>query len=56
MDIIKKIAEELEVKTSQVDAAVKLIDYLPYLWQRQCKRAQCELAHKLLSAAYLMQR
>ena len=26
MDIIKKIAEELEVKTSQVDAAVKLID------------------------------
>ncbi len=26
MDIIKKIAEELSVKTSQVDAAVKLID------------------------------
>jgi len=26
MDIIKKIAEELEVKTPQVDAAVKLID------------------------------
>ena len=26
MDIIKKIAEELRVKTSQVDAAVKLID------------------------------
>ena len=43
MDIAKKIAEELEIKVTQVEAAVKLIDEgctIPFLLQDTERKLQ----------------